>query len=288
VFKKMSPGEKLGRRIIGSLVFGVFVALANVFLDVFVSRRDGAHATNTLNDLLIGIVVSLLGYAWVSRWDSKHALEISTERLMREAIEDERKRIALELHDSVGQALTGAILHLELASDSLAVSQDAREHVRSAFQLLCGCMTGMRCALWDLYPEELQKLDLKSAIECLVKDWTTSEGLKVHFSVNGLPRPLPFETEKALLRICQEALSNAVRHAQAREVRIQLSFDSQEARLHVKDDGQGFIPEQVSKSYGLISMQNRAQSSGGNWTLHSEPGCGTDVQVSIPIPMSMS
>ena len=287
VFKEMSPGERLGRRIIGSLALGVFVTLANFALDIFVSRRDGIHATNTLNDFLIGVVVALLGYAWVSRRDAKQALELSTERLTREAIDKERKRIALEIHDSVGQALAGAILHLELAGEFLAANQSAHEHVRRAFHLVCGSMTDMRCALWDLYPEELQKLDLKSAIECLVKDWTTSERLKVHFCVNGLPRRLPLETEKALLRICQEALSNAVRHAQAREVRIQLFFDSKEARLHVKDDGQGFQPEQITESFGLISMQNRVQSSGGVWTLHSEPGCGTDVQVSIPIPLAM-
>jgi signal transduction histidine kinase len=286
VFKEMSTSERLGRRIIGSLALGAFAALANIALDISVSRRDGVHATNTLNEFLIGVGVALLGYAWVSRRDSKHALELSTVRVMREAIDKERKRIALEIHDSVGQALTGAILHLELASDFLPVNQPAREHVRRAFQLVCGSMTDMRCALWDLYPEELQKLGLKSAIECLVRDWTTSDGLKVHFSVNGLPRRLPLETEKALLRICQEALSNAVRHAQAREVRIQLFFDSQEARLHVKDDGRGFQPGQISESFGLISMQNRVQSSGGVWALHSEPGCGTDVQVSIPIPLA--
>lgn len=288
VFKEMSPGERLGRRIFGSLALGAFAAAANIALDIFVSRRDGVHATNTVNDFLIGAVVGLLGYAWVSRRESKQALELSTERLTREAIDNERKRIALEIHDSVGQALAGAIMHLELASDFLAMNQTAREHVRRAFQLVCGSMTDMRCALWDLYPEELQKLDLKSAIECLVKDWTTNDGLKVHFCVNGLPRRLSLETEKALLRICQEALSNAVRHAQAREVRIQLFFDSQEVRLHVKDDGCGFQPGQISESFGLISMQNRVLSSGGVWALHSEPGCGTDVQVSIPIPLAMN
>lgn len=96
VFKEMSPGERLGRRIIGSFALGVFATLANIALDIFVSRRDGVHATNTLNDFL-GLVVALLGYAWVSRGDSKQALELSTERLMREAIDNERKRIALEI-----------------------------------------------------------------------------------------------------------------------------------------------------------------------------------------------
>jgi signal transduction histidine kinase len=178
-------------------------------------------------------------------------------------------------------------MHLELACDFLAPNQAAQEHVRRALQLICGSMTEMRCALWDLYPEELQKLDLRGAIECLVNDLTTNSGLKVQFSVDGSPRRLPLETERALLRVCQEALSNAVRHAQAQEVRIQLFFDSQEARLDVKDDGHGFEPEQNSESFGLISMRNRVESSGGVWIIHSELGCGTHVQAAIPIPLAI-
>ena len=142
----------------------------------------------------------------------------------------------------------------------------------------------MRCALWDLYPDELQKLDLQSSIESLVNDLTSSDGVVVHFSTDGASRRLPLDIERALLRICQEALSNIVKHARAHEVKIALFFDSQHARLSVEDDGQGFQPEEVSESFGLISMQNRAKSLGGVWTIRSELGRGTDVRVSIPIP----
>ena len=104
----------------------------------------------------------------------------------------------------------------------------------------------MRCALWDLYPEELQKADLRSAIETLIKDLTAGNGLIVRFSFGGTIRRLPPETEKGLLRISQEALSNVVKHARAHEVQIELFLDAQRARLCVKDDGRGFQPEQVS------------------------------------------
>ena len=96
-------------------------------------------------------------------------------------------------------------------------------------------------------------------------------------------RRLPLEIEKGLLRISQEALSNVVKHAQAHEVRIELFLDSQRARLCVKDDGQGFRPELNPGSFGLTSMQDRTQSLGGVWTIHSEPGRGTEVHASIPI-----
>ena len=89
--------------------------------------------------------------------------------------------MALDLHDTVCQEHTGAILHLELATDSLGNNLEAKEHVHRALQLVRGSMTEMRCALWDLYPEELRKVDLKNAIENLVKDLTSDNGLNVHF-----------------------------------------------------------------------------------------------------------
>jgi signal transduction histidine kinase len=284
----MSPGESLGRRIIGCFILGVSVALANFTLDVFFSRLRTVPPTTVLNDLIIGAAAALLAYIWVSRQDAKHELELSREKLTQEAVQEERKRMALELHDTVCQANTGAIMHLELAGDSLGTNSEAQEHVHRALQLVRGSMTEMRCALWDLYPEELQKVDLKSAIEYLVKDLTAGNAISVQFCFDGMTRRLPLEIEKGLLRISQEALSNVVKHAQAREVRIELFLDSQQARLSVKDNGQGFQPELNPGSFGLTSMQDRTKALGGVWTIHSEPGSGTEVHASIPIPPVMN
>lgn len=280
----MSPDERLGRRIIGSFVLGLGIAMANFTLDRLFARMGAARDTNVLNDLIIGAAAAVLAYVWVSRQDAKHALELSREKLMQEAIHEERKRMALELHDTVCQAHTGAIMHLELAGDFLGDNPAPRTHVHRALQLVRGSMTEMRCALWDLYPEELQKLDLKNAIEMLVKDLTADNGLSVQFSLDGKVRRLPLDIEKGLLRISQEALSNIVKHARAREVRIDLFLDSERARLSVKDDGQGFQPELNAGSFGLTSMQDRTKAMGGIWTIHSEPGRGTEVHASIPIP----
>ncbi|MFZ3214545.1 MAG: sensor histidine kinase [Candidatus Acidiferrales bacterium] len=280
----MALDESLARRIVDSLLLGLCVAAADVALDVSFARMGAARDTNFLNDLIIGAAAAVLAYIWVSRRDVKHALELSREKLMQEAIHAERKRMALELHDTVCQAHAGTIMHLELAGDSLAENREAATHVHRALQLVRGSMTEMRCALWDLYPEELQKVDLKSAIEFLVKDLTANNGVAVQFSLDGTVRRLPLNIEKGLLRISQEALSNVVKHAQAREVRIELFLDSDRARLSVRDDGQGFQPASNSGSFGLASMQDRAEALGGIWTIRSEPGCGTEIQASIPIP----
>jgi signal transduction histidine kinase len=282
----MSPDENFGRRIIGSFLLGIFVALINYGLDVSFIRFRVLHATTVLNDLIIGAGAGLLAYIWVSRQDSRHAQELSAQKLMQEAVHNERKRIALELHDTVCQAHTGAIMHLECATDSKGDNLAAREHLHRALQLVRGSTTEMRCALWDLYPEELQKADLRSAMESLVKDLTAGNALTVQFSLDGMIRRLPAETEKCLLRISQEALSNVVKHAQARQVRIDLFLDAQRARLSVKDDGQGFHPELTLGSFGLTSMEDRTKSLGGVWTIHSEPGRGTEVHASIPIPVT--
>ena len=284
----MSFDEIVARRIIGSFILGISVALFNYVLDVSFIRLGVLPTTTVLNDLIIGAAAALLAYFWMARQAASHALELSAEKLLQEAVHNERKRIALELHDSVCQAHTGAIMHLECADDSLGENLAAREHLHRALQLVRGSMTEMRCALWDLYPEELQRADLRSAIESLVKDLTAGNGLTVQFSLDGMIRRLPPETEKGLLRISQEALSNVVKHAQAREVRIGLFLDSQRARLCVKDDGQGFLPELNPGSFGLTSMQDRTKALGGVWTIHSEPGRGTEVHASIPIPPAMN
>jgi signal transduction histidine kinase len=284
----MSPDERLGRRIIGCFILGASIALANFALDVFFARLRTVPVTTVLNDLIIGAAAASLAYIWVSRQDTKHESELSKEKLTQQAVQEERKRIALELHDTVCQAHTGAIMHLELADDSLGKNVAAQQHVQRALRLVRGSMTEMRCALWDLYPEELEKVDLRSAIEYLAKDLTAGSALNVELSFDGMTRRLPLEIEKGLLRISQEALSNIVKHAQAREVQIKLSLDSQRAQLCVKDDGDGFRPESNLGSFGLTSMRDRTKALGGVWTIRSDPGSGTEIHASIPIPPPMN
>lgn len=165
-----------------------------------------------------------------------------------------------------GQAHAGAVLRLECARDALDGAAPARDDVDKALQLVRASSTEMRCALWDLYPEELQKVSLASAIESMANDLVAGHGLAVHCSFDGMVRRLPPEAEKGLLRISQEALSNVLKHAQASEVRIDLSFDAREARLTVRDDGRRFQPDGP----------------------HAGLGRGTEVRASIPIPPAVT
>ena len=122
--------------------------MANFALNSLFARMGAARDTNVLNDLIIGAAAAVLTYVWVSRQDAKHALELSREKLMQEAIHEERKRMALELHDTVCQAHTGAIMHLESAGDFLGdnpapetpcsscTAARAREHDGNALRAL--------------------------------------------------------------------------------------------------------------------------------------------------------
>ncbi len=285
----MSSDERLGRRVFGAFAIGVFVALVDFVLDVSLVHSTNTPATTVLNDLIIGAAAGLFAYFWMARQAAKNARELATQKLMEETVQKERKRIALDLHDTVCQAQAAAIMQLECAGDSLDDrSRVAREQVVRALQLLRGSMTEMRCALWDLYPEEIRKVHLKGALEGLIKDLTAGKDLTARLSLGGTMRELPPEIEKGLLRISQEALSNVVRHARAHEVQIELILDPQRARLRVRDDGLGFHPHVQPRTFGLASMQDRTKALGGVWTIHSEPGRGTEVQASIPIPPAIN
>lgn len=284
----LRSNERFATRILGSVGLGLLVGLANFALDRAFDRMGVERATTVLNDVAIGAAAALLAYIWASRQAARQAVALAEEVRLQAALEAERKRIALELHDAVGQAHAGAVLRLECARDALDRAAPARDDVDRALQLVRASTTEMRCALWDLYPEELQKVSLAGAIESMANDLVAGNGLAVRCSFDGTIRRLPPEAEKGLLRISQEALSNVLKHAQASEVGIGLAFDARRARLSVRDNGRGFEPDRHHQGLGLASMRNRARALGGDLEIAGGAGRGTEVRVSIPIPPAVS
>jgi signal transduction histidine kinase len=210
---------------------------------------------------------------------------MSLERIQREAAQAERRRIARELHDSLGQTFTGITLQLEAALESLGEDTGAAAHTRRALQLARTGFREMRRALHNLRPGVLEKEDLPKALARISKEISDGSTLEVQLSVTGTVRRLPPEAEADLLRISEEALTNVVRHADARRVRIALRFGYQTVLLCVTDDGKGFQRGLRCGSLGLISMEERANSLGGNCSVQSQPGRGTQISVSIPLTM---
>jgi signal transduction histidine kinase len=205
------------------------------------------------------------------------------------AQEEERKRIARELHDEASQALTSLMLglkHLEEHSGEEPLQRKAAE-----LRLLVGdTLDLMHDLALELRPTALDDLGLVAALERYVGDYARKHGINVDFHAGSVQGGrLPPEKETALYRIVQEALANVVKHADARNVSILLEQRDGTAVVIVEDDGKGFDVEAVMRArghaqrLGLLGMEERASLIGGRLTVESHPGGGTAVFVEIPI-----
>ena len=205
------------------------------------------------------------------------------------AQEEERKRIARELHDDAGQALTSLLLgltHLEQSSRQPSVRSKASE-LRS---LTTETLDLMRDMALELRPSTLDDLGLVAALQRYVADFGRKHALETDFHPGALRGArLKPQTETALYRIAQEALTNVVRHAAAHSVSVLLDRHDSRVVLVVEDDGKGFDVEAVrhlgspSRKLGILGMEERASLVGGGLTIESRPGGGTAVFVEVPL-----
>jgi signal transduction histidine kinase len=203
------------------------------------------------------------------------------------AQEEERKRIARELHDELAQGLTVLIRDLEHGAGPAAGGDvSLQTHVRNTRALALRILEQTRRLIFDLRPSALDDLGLVPALRRYARRHLDIAGIELQVDVSGQKRRLPPHVETALFRIGQEAVTNVVKHAQASRVRLTLYFDPAYVALAVTDNGNGFEPKAVmrgSRNIGLLGMQERAALLGGRLEINSRPGAGTSVQVNIPL-----
>jgi len=206
------------------------------------------------------------------------------------AQEEERKRIALELHDDTAQELVALSRKLDsLTSSAAHLSPQDISYLEELRQHTDRILDGVRRFSQDLRPSILDDLGLVPALEWLTSDLTNHFGIAIGIGLFGSPYRLPPDTELVLFRIAQEALRNVWKHSEASRAWVTVEFDEAKTILTVKDNGKGFeLPKRVGDlastgKLGLAGMQERAQLIGGKLTLHSEPGEGTTVTVEVPI-----
>ena len=229
------------------------------------------------------------------------ARDVTEEKRMREnlsfylreftkAQEEERNRIARELHDDTIQALVVLSRQLDnLASSGKGFSKDKRAVLEHLWQQTNSVIQDVRRLSQDLRPPMLDRLGLIPSLEWLASDVSRYSGIAIKPQVLGTERRMPPEAELMLFRIAQEALRNMWRHSQATEAELIVEFDVGRIRITVKDNGKGFdLPKSVgdltrSGKLGLAGMQERVQLLGGNITLESKPGKGTSIIVEAPI-----
>lgn len=211
-------------------------------------------------------------------------------RLIREAQEAERRRVARDLHDSVNQILSAVKFRLTVVEEKLppqGEAADARREVGRARADLDKAIEEVRCISRNLRPSELDDLGLAAAVRSLGREFGERTGLTLDLQAGTLPGGLPPEVELSLYRILQEALGNIERHAAARRVEVRLEQAPATGALHlrIRDDGRGFDPAAARPGMGLVDMRERAEFHGGRCLLRSAPGQGTEIEVEIPAPL---
>ncbi len=221
----------------------------------------------------------------------REQMALIRQKLRSGAVLEERNRIARELHDTLEQELAGITMQLDLAVDCFVQAPPvARQAMETARNMSRHSLVEARRSVWDLRCQLLEHGDLVSALTQVVRAPAGRDHHGLTVVVEGNPIRLPVPIEMNLLRIGQEAVANAIRHAQATHIAVELRYDPESVCLGVSDDGSGFQPDISARSghFGLLDMQERAQSMGCQLQIESQPGRGTRIWVRVPIGQQQS
>jgi signal transduction histidine kinase len=197
----------------------------------------------------------------------------------------ERARIAREIHDTLLQSLVGVAVQFTALSTELESSPvSAKEHLTKLRRQIEIYIREARRSIWDLRSPTLDARDLAAALRLTGEQMIGDTPLRLEFRVSGTPRRCSPRVEEQLLRIGQEAISNAVRHAQATSVLVELAYGDRSMLLRIVDDGRGFDPEDPGSQvhWGLAIMNERAQLIGARLEIVSRPGRGTRIELVVP------
>ena len=268
------------------LEFSLAAAIARIAIGRTIDRR-------TRRGFMIAGAVLLLIGIWnlaLRRIAEKRGQELAGETIAR-ATSDlkvyERTRLAVELHDSLAQTLTG--IALELATAEVTDDSDPKmikQHLGIAARALRSCRMELRNSLWDLRHETLENDDMEATILKTIQPHRGKADVSVRFSV---PRDrISDNTAHAILRIIRELTVNAIRHGQATAIRIAGAVEGDRLKFSVKDNGCGFDPDNCPNDeqghYGLLGIRERINTFEGQLKIESAPGQGTKATIEIKMP----
>ncbi|MDN5852785.1 MAG: sensor histidine kinase [Actinomycetia bacterium] len=202
---------------------------------------------------------------------------------------EERQRLAREIHDTIAQGFAGIVTQLEAAVES-PTKGDERQHVQRAAELARDGLNDARRSVRNLNPTELENVVLSEALKKLADTWSRWWNTRTDITVTGTVEPLHDEIEATLLRVAQEALTNVAKHASASRVGVTLSYMGDDVSLDIRDDGIGFTPggpdggaaHEQSHGFGLAGMRQRIERIAGRLDIETEPGGGTAVSAQVP------
>jgi signal transduction histidine kinase len=259
-----------------------------------VNRQLGLWETYRRTVLVVGAVLLgqgvLIGMLWLQSrrlQESEHRYRVTAERnqglagRLISAQEEERTRIARELHDDISQQL--AILQMDLHQLAGLVQGPAETIASEATQSAENIATSVRNLSHELYPASLRLIGLVSALKGLVAE-LSERRLRITFTHDAVPAKLPPDLSLCVFRIVQEALQNALKHSHANSVSVDLRCEDERLAVTVTDDGVGFVVEGLGQQgFGLIGMGERVEAMGGRFTLWSSPHRGTILHATLPM-----
>jgi len=204
------------------------------------------------------------------------------------AQEQERARLARELHDEIGQALTAIIMTTTVVENSLPPEfVSGREKLANVRNIASQALNDLRSLIFDLRPEVLDDLGLALALRAQTKKHLEPLGIQVELRASGLRDNLPHEVETAVFRVVQEAITNIACHSHATQASISLTKQEGRLLVRVRDNGQGFDLAQVMngprQAWGLLGMEERVTLLGGKFYISTRPGAGTLLLAEIPL-----
>lgn len=249
--------------------------------------------------LLCGIVLATLSMRRILRLEKISAARFGEVERAREALQDlsarliavqesERRSLSRELHDEVGQSLSAILLGIgNVAAVLPKQDSSARAQLQELRRLAETTVAVVRDMSLLLRPSMLDDLGLIPAVQWQAREVSRTSNVYVQVHADPIPEDLPDEHKTCIYRIVQEALRNAVRHAQAKTVRVRLSHDAERLALTIQDDGQGFVPER-EKGLGLLGIQERVTHLRGTFSVASNLGEGTLIRVELPLVLQRS
>jgi PAS domain S-box-containing protein len=255
-----------------------------VWARVFVSLvRDQHHEAQYFVSVVEDITEKIQAERALQQ--SRQELRALAGRLI-DAQEEERKRISRELHDDLNQKL--ALLAIDAGSHVLAPPSSAdqtREKFRDFQTRVVRLSEDVRQISHRLHPSILEDLGLTAALQELCEEFSAREGIEVVFEQEAVPKALPVDVASCLYRVSQAALHNVIKHSRANRAELKVSGGSEGIRLRIHDTGVGFDSESGSprNGLGIVSMKERVRLAQGQFSIYSQPGQGTTVQIFVPL-----
>ncbi|WP_244929614.1 sensor histidine kinase [Nocardioides sp. W7] len=280
----MATGQSGGLPIgsVGQVVFYLALFALNFGLAAAMGRY-AIHVERTSEDRAVAITdlerVNASLEAAIARNEALQQTVVAQARVA--GVQEERQRLAREIHDTLAQSLAAVVAQLQAAEQE----PEPASRIARAAELARGALAEARRSVLDLAPQPLDGASLPDALELVVRDWAGDRAeVRADVVVTGTPETLHPEVEATVLRVAQESLTNVAKHAAAARVGVTLSYDGDEVVLDVRDDGVGFDPDRPAPegSFGLRAMRQRAERLAGVLALESRPGGGTAVSVRLP------